>query len=92
MREFQGETAHGFQAGCAITLALTASKLADIMKHVGWDREHTARYSKVLNPEGCAGLMTGIAKSAGKGEKGGKGEVDFEAMNELKRLLPQHSI
>lgn len=40
----EGETAHSFRSGSAITLALTGASLADIMSHVGWGREHTARY------------------------------------------------
>jgi integrase len=40
----EGETAHSFRAGCAITLALSGSALADVMGHVGWERAHTARY------------------------------------------------
>ena len=48
-----GETLHGFRAGCAITLALTGADIAEIMDHVGWTRHHTAHYylqlAKVLN-------------------------------------------
>lgn len=40
----EGETAHSFRSGSAITLALTGANLADIMTHVGWGREHTAHY------------------------------------------------
>ncbi len=62
---YQGETAHGFRAGCTITLALTGAKLADIMEHVGWEREHTAKYymqlAKVLHPDGLANLMAEAA-------------------------------
>ena len=31
-----GETLHGFRAGCAITLALSGAELSEIMGHVGW--------------------------------------------------------
>ncbi len=44
---YQGETGHGFRAGCAITL--------------GWEREHTAKYymqlAKVLHTDVLANLM-----------------------------------
>ncbi len=30
-----GETLHGFRAGCAVTLALSGAKLSEIMDHVG---------------------------------------------------------
>ena len=39
-----GETLHGFRAGCAITLALSRAELSEIMDHVGWTRRHTALY------------------------------------------------
>ena len=39
-----GETLHGFRAGCAITLALSGADLSEIMDHVGWTRRHTALY------------------------------------------------
>lgn len=49
-----GETLHGFRAGCAITLDLSGAELSEIMDHVGWIRRHTALYylqlAKVLNP------------------------------------------
>ena len=35
MNSNDGETLHGFRAGCAITLALTGADLAEIMDHVG---------------------------------------------------------
>ncbi len=54
----EGETLHGFRAGCAITLALTEADLSKIMEHVGWNRRHTALYymqlAKVLHPEGAS--------------------------------------
>ena len=56
-----GETLHGFRAGCAITLALSGVELSDIMDHVGWARRHTALYylqlAKVLNPEGASAKL-----------------------------------
>ncbi|CAB4009955.1 LIGHT-DEPENDENT SHORT HYPOCOTYLS 6, partial [Paramuricea clavata] len=54
----EGETLHGFRAGCAITLAITGADLCEIMGHVGWNRRHTAPYymqlAKVLRPEGVS--------------------------------------
>ena len=56
-----GETAHSFRSGCAVTLALAGSALADIMGHVGWERAHTARYymqlEKVLRHDSTSALM-----------------------------------
>lgn len=57
----EGETAHSFRSGCAITLALSGSALADVMGHVGWERAHTARYymqlEKVLRHDSSSALM-----------------------------------
>ena len=56
-----GETLHGFRAGCAITLALTGADIAEIMDHVGWTRRHTTPYylqlAKVLNPSGASARL-----------------------------------
>ena len=41
---YEGETLHSFRSGSAITLALSGSKLADIMSHVGWTNKETALY------------------------------------------------
>jgi integrase len=61
MHADQGETLHGFRAGCAITLALSGADLAEIMEHVGWSRRHTAVYymqlAKVLNPQGASAKL-----------------------------------
>jgi integrase len=57
----EGETLHGFRAGCAITLALTGADLPEIMQHVGWARRHTALHymqlAKVLHPEGASARL-----------------------------------
>ena len=57
-----GETAHSFRSGCAITLALSGSALADVMSHVGWERSHTASYymqlEKVLRHDNTSALLT----------------------------------
>ena len=56
-----GETAHSFRSGCAVTLALSGSDLAEVMGHVGWERAHTARYymqlEKVLRHDSMCALM-----------------------------------
>ena len=56
-----GETLHGFRAGCAVTLALSGAELSEIMDHVGWSRRHTALYylqlAKVLNPMGASAKL-----------------------------------
>ncbi|KAK3753769.1 hypothetical protein QZH41_003888 [Actinostola sp. cb2023] len=57
----EGETAHSFRSGCAITLALSGSALADVMGHVGWERSHTATYymqlEKVLRHDSTSALL-----------------------------------
>ena len=59
-----GETAHSFRSGCAITLALSGSALADVMSHVGWERSHTASYymqlEKVLRHDNTSALLTEV--------------------------------
>ena len=58
----EGETAHSFRSGCAITLALSGSALADVMSHVGWERSLTASYymqlEKVLRHDSTSALLT----------------------------------
>lgn len=39
-----GETLHSFRAGCALTLTLSGSPLADVMAHIGWSAPATAQY------------------------------------------------
>ena len=59
-----GETLHGFRAGCAITLALSGAELSEIMDHVGWTRRHTALHylqlAKVLNPAGASARLSTV--------------------------------
>ena len=59
-----GETLHGFRAGCAITLALSGTELSEIMDHVGWHQRHTALYylklSQVLNPAGASSRLAQV--------------------------------
>ena len=59
-----GETLHGFRAGCAITLALSGAELSEIMAHVGWTRRHTALHylqlAKVLNPAGASTRLSAV--------------------------------
>ena len=58
------ETAHSFRSGCAITLALSGSALADVMSHVGWERSHTASYymqlEKVFRHDNTSALLTEV--------------------------------
>lgn len=64
----EGETAHSFRSGAAITLALTGSKLADVMTHIGWEREHTAQYymqlAKVLGHDSPSRYLADAASDA----------------------------
>ena len=66
----EGETAHSFRPGCAITLALSGSVLADVMTHVGWERSDTASYymqlEKVLHHDSTSALL-GNTKGEGLG-------------------------
>ena len=59
-----GETLHGFRAGCAITLALSEAELSEIMDHVGWPRRHTALHylqlAKVLNLSGASARLSAV--------------------------------
>ena len=60
----EGETLHSFRPGCAITLAMTGSSLADIMSHVGWRKAETANYymklAQVLRFDGLSGSLANI--------------------------------
>ena len=55
MGAHEGETLHGFRAGCTITLALSGAELSEIMDHVGWIRRHTALYYLLRQSLGCLG-------------------------------------
>ena len=59
-----GETLHGFRAGCAITLALSGAELSEIIDHVGWKRRHTALHylqlAKVLNQSGASARLSAV--------------------------------
>ena len=83
MKADDGETLHGFRAGCAITLALTGTDLTQIMDHVGWTSRHTALYymqlAKVLNPMGAS------AKLASETHK--EPVKAWQDINELKRFV-----
>lgn len=78
-----GETLHGFRAGCAVTLALSGAELSEIMDHVGWTRRHTALYyiklAKVLNPQGASATLAS--------DNVGEGIVGWTEMNDLKRFV-----
>ena len=63
-----GETIHGFRAGCAITLALSGAELSEIMDHVGVD---TTTYCFTLlaigqssQPAGSIGSIIGSRQSS----------------------------
>ena len=78
-----GETLHGFRAGCAITLALSGAELAEIMDHVGWTRRHTALYylqlAKVLNPVGASAQLSAVDVPSVSSE--------WQNINNLKRFI-----
>lgn len=78
-----GETLHGFRAGCAITLALSGIELSEIMDHVGWTQRHTALYyfqlAKVLNPSGASARLAQVESSSISPE--------WEDMNTLRRFV-----
>jgi integrase len=81
----EGETAHSFRSGCAISLALTGSHLADIIEHVGWEREHTANYymqlAKVLrNDRVSAQLAEALQDNSTTEER----TTRYREMNSLK--------
>ena len=78
-----GETLHGFRAGCAVTLALSGAELSEIMDHVGWTRRHTALYylklANVLNPAGASARLAS--------EDVAEGTSRWKEINELKRFV-----
>ena len=78
-----GETLHGFRAGCAITLALSGAELSEIMDHVGWTRRHTALYylqlAIVLNPAGASARLSAVDVSSVSSE--------WQEVNNLKRFI-----
>ena len=78
-----GETLHGFRAGCAITLALSGAELSEIMDHVGWTRRHTALHylqlAKVLNPAGALTRLSAVDIPALTSE--------WSYINDLKRFV-----
>ena len=82
MRADDGETLHGFRAGCAITLALTGTDLTDIMDHIGWSRRHTALYymqlARVLDPHGASAKLVDVSEGPTQ---------DWQDINKLKRFL-----
>ena len=39
-----GENFHSLRCGCAVSLALSGSPLADVMSHVGWTNSKTEFY------------------------------------------------
>lgn len=57
----ESEMAHSFRSGCAITLALSGSALADAMSYIGWERSHTANYymqlEKVLRHDNASAFL-----------------------------------
>ena len=83
MGSYDGETLHGFRAGCAITLALAGADLSEIMDHVGWTRRHTALYymklSQVLNPSGASARLADMDQT--------NTTMDWEDVNQLKRFV-----
>ena len=63
----EGETLHGFRAGCAITLAPSDTELSEIMDHVGWNQRHTAlhylKLAQVLSPASASSRLAQIVSS-----------------------------
>ena len=63
-----GQTLHGFRAGCAKTLALSGAELSEIMDHVGSTRRHTALHylqlARALNPACASTRLSAVDISA----------------------------
>jgi len=78
-----GETLHGFHAGCATTLALTSADLLEIMDHVGWTHRHTALYYvqlvKVFNPSSTSARLASNV--------GSEVTSTWQDINQLKHLI-----
>jgi hypothetical protein len=84
MGHYDGETLHGFRAGCAITLALSGVELSEVMDNVGWTQRHTALYylqlAKVLNPGGASDVRLAHVDLAGVTK-------DWANVNELRQFV-----
>ena len=83
MKADDGETLHGFRAGCAITLALTGADVTQIMDHIGWASRHTAHFfmqlAKVLNPSGASAKLASATRM--------EPVKEWQDINELKRFV-----
>ena len=88
----EGETAHSFRSGCAVTLALSGSALADIMGHVGWERAHTARYymqlEQVLRHDSTSALMAAAVDGPQSAENLTKLYQDLNAVKDFVLAFP----
>ena len=59
-----GETLHSFRSGCALTLAVSGSPLADVMSHVGWSTSKMTLYFLKLADVIRAGTPADLLASA----------------------------
>ena len=59
-----GETLYSFRSGCALTLAVSGSPLADVMSHVGWSTSKMTLYFLKLADVIRAGAPADLLASA----------------------------
>ena len=86
---YQGESAHSFRSGCAITFALLGVSQEDVARHVGWKSLATAEYysqcSKGMDSGHTASTLAASTKSAeGSSPQAASLPQTFQANNELK--------
>ena len=82
---YERETLHSFCSGLAITLALSGSKLADIMSHVGWNHKETAlhymKLAEVLRVSSPSHLLSADSSSSSALTK------NYMELNRLKNFV-----
>ena len=82
-----GESLHSFRSGCAITLALSGSPLADVMSRVGWTNLKTALYYIKLADIIRAGAPSDMLASNASSHKSQEASCHYAECNMLKHSL-----
>ena len=86
-RTDSGESLHSFRSGCAITLALSGSPLADVMSHVGWTNPKTALYYIKLADVIRAGSPSDLLASNASSHQSQEASRPYAEFNMLKNFL-----
>ena len=82
-----GESLHNFRSGCAITLALSGSPLADVMSRVGWTNLKTALYYIKLADIIRAGAPSDLLASNASSHKSQEASCHYAECNMLKHFI-----